>query len=52
MNDNEIKIEDVLADMRNQIAIQAQELAILRATIAQYQRAQAGSNVEEPTKAS
>jgi hypothetical protein len=51
MNDNEIKIEDVLADMRNQIGIQAQEIAILKATIAQYKRSQVGANEEESTKA-
>lgn len=51
MNDKEIKIEDVLADMRNQIAMQAQELAILRATIAQYRRAEDGAGVKESTQA-
>lgn len=33
MAENQIKIDDVLAAMREQIGTQAQEIAILRATI-------------------
>jgi hypothetical protein len=51
MNDKEIKIEDVLADMRNQIAMQAQEIAILRATITQYRRTEDDAGAKESTQA-